>query len=233
MGCAERISREELNMDAPRVLITHRGWTNLDWRFVMNTLSPRVKKIYTVYALLDPRIASTPDPSAVRYIGITSDIYQRMRQHSRCAGDNKQKNAWIRDLQQEQLVFITHSIEKVSTVEKAMEREIYWIRHYTDLGAQLFNIAGMRDKDEKASSKTREEHGYVIDIRKLFFRTPDGRIVSVDEATNEEYDLFIRSQIPVSSENSWWPSYMRVNSIYHAIDHGVHIKLLVHPESLP
>ncbi len=233
MGCAERMSREEQNFDAPAISEVSRGRTNLDWRSAMGKVTHPAKKIYTVYALIDPRISSDPSPSAVRYIGITYNIYQRMRQHSRCEGLNERKNAWIRGLQEDQIMFTMYSIEKVDTYEKALEREVYWIEYYTKRSAQLLNIAGMPTEEKKLTAKIKEVNGTVVDIRKLLFYTSDRRVVCVDDATNEEYDQFIRSQIPVTGDSKWWPSHMRRDSICHAIEQGVQIKLYVRNTTPP
>ncbi|MGH2478882.1 MAG: GIY-YIG nuclease family protein [Ktedonobacteraceae bacterium] len=93
--------------------------------------------MHTVYALIDPR------SQEVRYIGITYNVYQRMRQHSRCEGHNKRKNAWIEELQQEQLMFSMHSLENVGTFDEALARELYWIKYYLNAGASLTNLAGV------------------------------------------------------------------------------------------
>lgn len=115
--------------------------THLDWRYVMNTVPHFVKSgkpsLYTIYALADPRDGS------IRYIGITYNVYSRMRQHSRCAGENARKNAWIQELQSLQLMFVMWSLEKTTTIEEALARELYWIRHYISKGADLTNVAGM------------------------------------------------------------------------------------------
>lgn len=95
------------------------------------------RNLYTIYALIDPR------SNAVCYVGITKDVYTRMRQHSRCEGNNAAKNAWIQELQEEQLMFIMRSLEKVHTVEQALERELYWMNYYLNEGVSLFNIAGV------------------------------------------------------------------------------------------
>src|SRR5690242_5540645 len=111
-----------------------------DRRCIMDDTVPQTefqRNFYTVYALIDPR------DTAVRYIGITYDVYQRMRQHSRCEGNNVAKNAWIHDLQQEQLMFILYSLEKVKTFEKALVQEIYWIERCLEQGADLLNRANV------------------------------------------------------------------------------------------
>src|SRR5216683_6354333 len=116
------------------------------WRNVpMTTLPPYAKngnnpQTYTIYALIDPR------DQTIRYVGITYDVYQRMRQHSRCEGNNAAKNAWIQELQELQLMFIMRALEKVETLEAALEREQVWIQHLLRQGVKLTNIAGRGER---------------------------------------------------------------------------------------
>ena len=90
------------------------------------------QEIYTVYALIDPRDHS------VRSIGITDDIYGRMKAHLRETA-NMSKYAWIQELQKEQRVFIMHTLEQCKQHTQAVERETYWIQHYLKRGAPLLN----------------------------------------------------------------------------------------------
>jgi len=90
------------------------------------------QEIYTVYALIDPR------DHAVRYIGMTDDIYRRLKAHLRETA-NMAKYAWIQGLQKEQRVFIMHTLEQCQQHAQAVERETYWIRHYLKRGAPLLN----------------------------------------------------------------------------------------------
>src|SRR6267154_6094933 len=100
--------------------------------------------MYTIYALVDPR------DKATKYIGITKDVYARMRQHSRCEGHNEQKNAWIKELQKEQLMFIMESLGKVKTFEQAIKEEAKWLRAYLDSDLPLLNIAVPQSNDPYA-----------------------------------------------------------------------------------
>lgn len=101
----------------------------------MDTLPPYTQdgNLYTVYALIDPR------SHAVRYVGITNNVYERFKQHIRCNGVNAGKDAWIQDLQSQQHMVIMQTLEQVETADQARIQERYWIRHYDRLGAVLLN----------------------------------------------------------------------------------------------
>lgn len=161
----------------------------------MTTVSPHAKKgkTHTVYALIDPR------DNAVRYIGITHDVYQRMRQHSRCIGDNEQKNAWIQELQDLQLMFHMHVIEQVSTVEKALERESYWIHHYLQQGIPLLNISGTKLPEPSQTNVTPTRPQRVGFIRyssakflyKLYFPDENGDLLNCSKATGRQFAAYL------------------------------------------
>lgn len=89
--------------------------------------------MYVVYALADPR------NHQVRYVGMTSDIYERFIQHIRCLGDNEQKNQWIHELKALGFVPLVYTLETMNTIKRAQERERYWINHYVYLGTPLTN----------------------------------------------------------------------------------------------
>jgi predicted GIY-YIG superfamily endonuclease len=91
--------------------------------------------MYTIYTLIDPR------DYAVRYIGITNDVYSRFRDHVRCDGSNPLKDAWMRELRQAQAMLIMKTLETVETVEQARGREKHWIHHHRFLGANLLNLS--------------------------------------------------------------------------------------------
>jgi predicted GIY-YIG superfamily endonuclease len=137
MVCTKRISREELNMDAPRVLITHRGWTNLDWRFVMDTLPPhgQENKPCFVYEFIDPRDQS------VFYVGITINLYARYKQHMHCDGINPEKDARMQEILIAGHLPIMRTIECAASMGEASKREKLHIWNYRASGVSLLNIS--------------------------------------------------------------------------------------------
>lgn len=172
---------------------------------------------YTVYSLIDPRDQS------IRYIGITYDVYQRMRQHSRCEGTNQAKNAWIQELQQEQLMFIMHSIEKVATFEQALERESYWIQHYLSQSVLLLNIMGV--PEDTAKPRIKQYKASKIDTKNFFFRNGNGDVVNAHDATDEEFDEFIRRYVRVVDDEKYsgWQNDQRRRFIAHALNSGAKV----------
>lgn len=178
MGCGQRMGKEEQNIITPRALVTHRGvWPHLKRRCDMDTLSPHTHKRnlkYAIYALIDPR------DNAVRYIGLTNDVYDRFKQHIRCEGVNKQKDAWIKELHEEQQMVIMKTLERVRTYAQAAEREVDWINHFINAGASLLNIASMPKPAGK--TKTRKWHFLKEDLPRVTF-TLEGDLTVYDAAT--------------------------------------------------
>jgi hypothetical protein len=178
-----------------------------DWSLTMDNTVPHHAlsgnpQTFTIYILIDPR------DQAVRYVGITYDVYQRMRQHSRCEGNNEAKNAWIQDLQQEQLMFIMHSIEKVETVEQALERESYWIQHYLQQGAHLTNIASVPIKPRKPAKVKKFS---LADLRRLTFQFEGiDQVFDVETATPEQFNAWATEMADVEDVNvTVWPLEVR------------------------
>ena len=161
----------------------------------MDTVSPHARKSnpYSIYALIDPR------DGAIRYIGMTRDIYQRMRQHSRCVGDNSAKNAWIEELQQEQLMFIMHSLEKVKTIEQALARELYWIDYYQRQGAALLNRTGIH-ASQKIQARGFIRYSTSAFLCKLFFYDANGEHIRFTEATTEQFLAFVDRYIDLDDD---------------------------------
>lgn len=194
---------------------------------------------FTVYSLIDPR------DNAIRYIGITYDVYQRMRQHSRCAGYNEAKNAWIQELQNEQLMFIMHSLEKVRTIEQALEREAYWIVYYLEQGAKLFNIAGVANpvplNPPKQASKPRVIRNIPIhvdpwELCDYPIAKRNNQLVTVEHSTPEEFQAWLdwnNIDESTTEELEWeyvrkglgWTFEYRYLVINHALNQGISLNL--------
>jgi predicted GIY-YIG superfamily endonuclease len=60
---------------------------------------------YIIYALIDPR------DSSIRYIGITDNPDQRLKEHLRGRGGNPPKREWVYELRQLGLVPIMQPLE--------------------------------------------------------------------------------------------------------------------------
>jgi predicted GIY-YIG superfamily endonuclease len=161
----------------------------------MTTLPPYAKngnnpQTYTVYALIDPR------DQAIRYVGISYDVYQRMRQHSRCEGNNAAKNAWIQELQREQLMFIMRALEKVETLEAALEREQAWIKHLLRQGVKLTNIAGRGER--------------TIEGKLVLAETEASKITTEPCLLLEGYRLQAEQKLEVAIGGHWIEGHVRL-----------------------
>jgi len=100
---------------------------------------------YHIYALVDPR------DDFVRYIGITTDVKYRYRQHAR-GGYNRSIWRWARELESLGMSPVMRIVETIrreaDTSDDAFkqivsEREVYWIGEYLRLGTPLFNTFGV------------------------------------------------------------------------------------------
>lgn len=93
---------------------------------------------HDLYRIKDPR------DKAVFYVGISKNIQKRKRRHLACAGLNFNLNLRIQAILQCGLIPEMEIIEKdIPGVERAREREKYWINYYNKRGDKLTNIAGM------------------------------------------------------------------------------------------
>lgn len=88
---------------------------------------------YVVYGLEDPR------DYMYHYIGITDDVYQRFNQHITGSGGNLEKNGWIFECRQDNIMIIMREIERVELIESARRREEFWCMYYLHLGHPLNN----------------------------------------------------------------------------------------------
>ncbi|MFL5628739.1 MAG: GIY-YIG nuclease family protein [Ktedonobacteraceae bacterium] len=198
----------------------------------MNTLPHRAKngKLFTVYALIDPR------DQVIRYIGITHDVYQRMRQHSRCIGDNAAKNAWIQELQEMQLMFIMQSIEQVKTLDQALERELYWIKHYLHQGVPLLNISGVQPPATNTQSTGFIRYSTDKFLSKLYFRGIDGELIGFTQATGRQFAEYLDRYVEydwrleeLDSEFSKWNiGGWRCNVLNHLRQDGIPLEIYNH-----
>lgn len=101
-------------------------------------------KLYTVYALCDPRFNNE-----VRYVGVTAHLTQRMKQHIQPSGlkENHPKNDWLNDLLLEGYRLTVKILQQDVPSIIAEETEDKWIMHYMKEGARLTNKP-KRDKGE-------------------------------------------------------------------------------------
>ncbi len=92
-------------------------------------------KMYTIYALVDPRNGET------RYIGLTNNVYSRFAQHLQCDGSNPGKDAWMMELKAQSVMARLDTIETVEALAEARQREAYWIQNHLTRLSPLLNQA--------------------------------------------------------------------------------------------
>lgn len=90
---------------------------------------------HEIYVLTDPRDRS------INYVGISTNIARRYKQHCQCHGTNLELNLWIQDLLRNDFTPVLTVIESVVGTNVAQERESHWIQHYAAENAPLKNIA--------------------------------------------------------------------------------------------
>lgn len=151
---------------------------------------------FTIYRLRDPR------DNAIRYIGITMHVFERFKQHLRCDGVNPAKDAWIAELELAQVLPAMDLLERIGPWSYALARESYWIGYYHQLGANLFNIAGLppaipaKPRTSKHTSSRRSVPlipPYVEewDIADYPVCKRYGRCITVEYATDEEFQSWL------------------------------------------
>jgi|SRR5581483_10628745 len=145
--------------------------------------------MYVIYALVDPRDYS------VHYVGQTGDVYERFKQHINGDGSFA-KNAWIFELRAVNRMVIMETLEEVETYQKAVEREVYWIRHFEMLKEPLSNVTHraslkkLKKGQMKAARHAASQVLMAIDARKttesLLTEPPlqDDERLSKDVSTN-------------------------------------------------
>lgn len=101
------------------------------WGFVgLNDLD--IQSVY-IYALQGPRT------NLVRYIGKTTTLDRRLKQHLACEGANTARVAWIAELEAQDLVPEMVILEECD-METWQAAEIAWIAKARVLGWPLLNI---------------------------------------------------------------------------------------------
>lgn len=137
----------------------------------MDTLSsyPQEIKLYTIYVLIDPR------DNIPCYVGMTNDVYRRFQQHIGCYGNNEAKNDWIRSLREANIMVVMKTLETVSTLEEARQRELYWVEIYRKSGFHLFNfdMANMVARPNSGRRTSMAETRKIIEYRIMHKRYPE------------------------------------------------------------
>lgn len=95
--------------------------------------------IYTIYRLVDPR------NNAPRYVGLTTGLEARYKEHIAGHRSTDAVYTWIEELKMQGLRPLMQVVELIeaTTQEQARQRETAWIQHHARLGAPLLNVIGM------------------------------------------------------------------------------------------
>lgn len=93
-----------------------------------------MNKVVYIYSLKDPR------DYQIKYIGKTSDIDRRRKEHNQIHRNKKsKKNSWIIHLIENGFQPIMEILEECEDLNW-VERERYWIQYYKELGFDLKNM---------------------------------------------------------------------------------------------
>lgn len=99
---------------------------------------------FTIYQLIDPR------DNQPRYVGYTEDFVRRQRDYVSGPPHSKNLLEWFAELHTLNFQPLMVPLEMIEgTVEKALQREAYWIKKLIDAGAVLLNAQGNSTKQER------------------------------------------------------------------------------------
>lgn len=107
---------------------------------------------YSVYVLKEP------DGETVRYVGLTSNYKERIRQHLKCHKKYR-VNSWIKSLKLNGLLPISEIIDDAKDLNEARIKEIQYIKLFKSFGAILTNLTdgGEGTKGIKCSEEKKEK----------------------------------------------------------------------------
>lgn len=90
---------------------------------------------YFVYGL-----SSSESPEVIRYIGITANLHRRLSSH-RCDSRKKmnKRAAWIKSVLNGGHELLATVLEEVIGIERANEKEVFYIKFFKAMGARLVN----------------------------------------------------------------------------------------------
>ena len=128
-------------------------------------------RLASVYGLKDRR------NDEIFYVGMSIDPYARYGQHLafRVARDAKENR--ILAMRKEGLMPELVILEKDIPIKKIYDREVYWIRHYSDLGIRLTNTNGL-PKEPKHEQPAKQSATWIAahQVYKLLWPFRDGRM---------------------------------------------------------
>lgn len=167
--------------------------------------------IQFIYRWKDPR--DSDEILCTKYVGITNNPNMRIVQHLLCDGRNKNKDAWMKELEELKLVPCFEIIEIVYEGRShAREREKYWIQYYIDQGCQLTNIQSRKRvaaESNQTPSQSLEEESPLTDkplcLDKGFARYAKfiQGIYDMSQPTTREFKTMLNLYFWTASDKGW------------------------------
>lgn len=135
---------------------------------------PKPLKDYCIYAI------KCPDTNIIKYIGLTTTGVTRLYGHWRDFKSNKtgkiiRIKAWIRKLKSNGKKFTVEYLDYADSKEELIEKEIYWIKYYKDLGIELLNHNEGGYIPHKRSY-SEEERQLISERTKIGMAKPENRV---------------------------------------------------------
>jgi len=157
---------------------------------------PKPENDFCIYALC------CPETGEVRYVGQTTNGITRLYGHWKDFKLNKQGRlirvkAWIKNLKSRGLKFTVKYLDYGSTREELNQKEIFWIKHYRSVNANLVNAAegGYRGSIKKY---TDEEKRMISEKTKAAMARPDVRARYLEANKNK---IIPKKYKPWTTEN--------------------------------
>jgi len=153
---------------------------------------------YYIYALIDPR------DQEVRYIGITTSLYTRFKQHMHCDGTNVSKDAWIQDVLASGHLIIMQTLEQVGTLKEALHHEKQLIWNYLSDGSRLLNIIVRKQFVHKQGPHYGRKYNYAKVREIILHRYVHGTWftgLSVDMRKHYEFNYFTKPKRSEKEKN--------------------------------
>jgi hypothetical protein len=156
-------------------------------------------KEYVIYSLVDPQ-----EDYKVCYVGMTDDVYNRFRGHLADIDKSTLKGQWLPSLRDKHCVPRMKTLEVVSSIEEAREREAYWIHFYKQLRMPLTNAtipqlpttetteAHVKEIEALLGVNTEAEDSFPVSTEEI-----SDEIVAINQPVQERraLDSFIRATI--------------------------------------
>lgn len=89
----------------------------------------------------------------------------------------------------------------------------------------------MSEKDEQPAS-TRPSKVRLVEMRERYFRTADGRVVNLEEASAADFDAFIAQYLDLDEDvdRAEWPLMLRWRAVNFSVKNGQFLEFVDPPE---